>query len=232
MRVSVTERGNQLFDDNLELVCTVNGSSVSNVSWYDPSGAQILNTSLIYVITNSEEDSVISVLKFSSLRFSDNGEYQCLAQLDSYIASESVNISVQCKIKASLLFYSFCHTVPESLDIKITQDYTGLLYTGTPLTLTCSLNLTHIDTNITVYSQWMRTNDDTNIQTDFRLTQSLTEISTNQYESVLTFNPLDSLVDGGEYICAFTVSTDDVVTEDRTGNASIQLSINGMHNVT
>ncbi|XP_019853876.1 PREDICTED: hemicentin-1-like [Amphimedon queenslandica] len=211
LRVSVFERGNQLFDDNLELVCTVNGSSSSNVSWYDPSGAQVLDASLIYVVTNSEEDSVISVLKFSSLRFSDNGEYQCLAQLDLYIASESINVSVQ---------------LPESLDVEITQDYTGLLYTGTPLTLICSLNLTAIDTNITVYSQWIRTSQNANIQTDSRLTQSLSEISTNAYESVLTFNPLDSLVDGGEYICLFTVSTDDVVTEDRTGNTSIQLSVN------
>ena len=118
--------------------------------------------------------------------------------------------------------------MPESLDIRITQDYTGLLYTGTPLTLRCSLNLTAIDTNITVYSQWISTSQNANIQTDSRLTQSLTEISANAYESVLTFNPLDSLVDDGEYICLFTVSTDDVVTDDRTGNASIQLSVNGM----
>lgn len=118
--------------------------------------------------------------------------------------------------------------MPESLDIRITQDYTGLLYTGTPLTLRCSLNLTAIDTNITVYSQWISTSQNANIQTDSRITQSLTEISANAYESVLTFNPLDSLVDDGEYICLFTVSTDDVVTDDRTGNASIQLSVNGM----
>ena len=112
LRASVFVKGSQLFDDDLELVCTVNGSSFSNVSWYDPSGAQIRDTSSIYVITNSEDDSVISVLKFSSLRFSDNGEYQCLAQLDSYIASESVNISVQCKMKAFCNFILFLIQCP------------------------------------------------------------------------------------------------------------------------
>ena len=99
LRVSVFERGSPMFGNTYELVCIVNGSSVSNVTWYDPSGLQIVSSLLldVAVISDSEENSLTSVLSFKSLGFSDKGAYQCFAQLNSFTESASINASVQCK---------------------------------------------------------------------------------------------------------------------------------------
>lgn len=117
--------------------------------------------------------------------------------------------------------------MPQSLNIETIRDYSGQLYTGTPLSLTCRLNLSSVDTNISVYSQWMRAGHGNIKGTSSRLTQSLTEISPNVYDAVLSFNPLDSSADNGEYNCLITVSTDVVVAKDSSDNASFHLSIHG-----
>ena len=107
--------------------------------------------------------------------------------------------------------------------MTISPSRTGTLYEGTPLTLTCTieLNTTGVDSPVTVEREFTGT---TNTE-DSRLTLSELEGMSPTYTKTLSFTPL-SLSDNGSYVCSSTVSSGSefIVTSDST-DSSYTLSV-------
>ena len=106
----------------------------------------------------------------------------------------------------------------------ITSDYSGQLFSGTPLALTCTLNLSAIDTIIGVTSQW--THKGAMVTNSSRIKQCITIIAPNTFNTTVYFNPLNSTSDDGEYTCTFAITSDLLLSNSNT-NASIHISVDG-----
>lgn len=106
----------------------------------------------------------------------------------------------------------------------ITRDYYGILYSGTPLALTCSLNLSTIDTTFSVTSEW--THNEEVVSNTSRVKECITEIANNVYNATLYFYSLNSTIDDGEYTCTFSIGSN-LLLSNITSNGSTYLSIEG-----
>ena len=85
------------------------------------------------------------------------------------------------------------------LKTNITKSYYGSVYAGTPLTQNCSLKMDDlVDINTIVSFQW--TKDGMIVQEDSRVTISFITISSLEYVSSLSFDPLN-ITDNGQYHC-------------------------------
>ena len=105
---------------------------------------------------------------------------------------------------------------------NITKSYYGSVYAGTPLTQNCSLQLDDlIDINTIVSFQW--TKDGMIVQEDSRVTISFIIISSMEYVSSLSFNPLN-ITDNGQYHCYVSVVPN--VTDNYILNASTNITRN------
>ena len=97
-------------------------------------------------------------------------------------------------------------TVPQPT-VTITPNRTGVLYAGTPLTLTCSIQLNPaVDTTVVVTRIWSKPGSQA--VSNSRVTVSnLVERSDNLYESTIEFSSLNTS-DGTNYKCEATVTPD------------------------
>ena len=126
-------------------------------------------------------------------------------------------------ISLYLIFYSLT-VLPFTVDIS--RDYSGTLYAGTPLTLTCNITLDDlVDIPVIVTNQWTR--NMMNI-TEPTITESLIQTDTNHYTATLDFYPLSAVYDNGEYKCTVLVTADTYVT-NIISDASTDIVIEGQY---
>ena len=98
-------------------------------------------------------------------------------------------------------------TVPQPT-IFITPNRTGVLYAGTPLTLTCSIQLNPaVDSTVMVVRVWRGPGSQVVSSSSHVTVSNLVERSDNLYKTTIQFSPL-STSDGGNYDCEATVTPD------------------------
>ena len=115
-----------------------------------------------------------------------------------------------------------CSNLVPPLKTNIIKSSYGPVYAGTPLTQNCSLQLDDlIDINTIVSFQW--TKDGIIVQEDSRVTISFIIISSLEYVSSLSFNPLN-ITDNGQYDCYVSVVPN--VTDSYILNASANITSN------
>ena len=104
---------------------------------------------------------------------------------------------------------NFCpfFTVPQPT-VSITLNRTSVLYAGTPLTLTCFIQLNPaMDTTVMVTRMWRGPGPQT-VSNSSRVTVSnLLKRSALLYKTTIEFDPL-STTDSGNYECEATVTPD------------------------
>ena len=137
--------------------------------------------------------------------------------LSTWVLSACTNCSV-------ILF-----TVPQ-LTVNITPNRTGVLYSGTPLTLTCSIQLNPaVDTPVMVTRMWRGPGSQV-VSNSWRVTVSnLLKRSTLLYETTIEFVPL-STIDSGDYECEATVTPDpqsQFVNMSTAGSDALYITIQG-----
>ena len=107
------------------------------------------------------------------------------------------------------MYIKFCFfiTVPQPT-VSITSNRSGVLYAGTSLTLTCSIQLNPaVDTTVMVTRMWSGPWSQ-GVSNSSRLTVSnLVERSALLYETTIQFGPLNT-TDSGNYVCEATVTPD------------------------
>ena len=101
--------------------------------------------------------------------------------------------------------FCFFFTVPQP---TVNINRTGVLYAGTPLTLTCSIQLNPaVNTTVMVTRMWRGPGSQV-VSNSTRVTVSnLLKRSTFYYETTIQFVPLNT-ADGGNYECKATVTPD------------------------
>ena len=116
-----------------------------------------------------------------------------------------------------------------SLPVLLSLDYDGLLYTGTPLILSCSLNISFIETSVLIDTQWTINELDILSVNQSRVIQRNIKFANNIFKSSLEFNPLNSVTDNGEIACSFIVSpsTGREYFVNATTRAATNISVNG-----
>ena len=99
------------------------------------------------------------------------------------------------------------HTVPQPT-VTITPIRTGIPYAGTPLSLTCSIQLNPaVDTTVMVTRTWSGPGSQA-VSNSSRVTvPNLVKTSDNLYVAAIQFIPL-STTDSGNYECEATVTAD------------------------
>ena len=119
-----------------------------------------------------------------------------------------------------------CYNLVPPLEPNITKSYYGPVYAGTPLTQNCSLQLDDlVDINTIVSFQW--TKDGMIVQEDSRVTISFITISSLEYVSSLSFNPLN-ITDNGQYHCyVFVVpNVTDIYILNASANTTRSIAVN------
>ena len=107
---------------------------------------------------------------------------------------------------------SFSAVPPVNIDISLS--YTDTLYSGTPLNISCDIELPAlVDIPVLVSNQWTTT-DNANIPSadDTTITASITSSSNLEHTATLSFYPLNVTNSGG-YQCNIVITANDV-----TGN--------------
>ena len=101
----------------------------------------------------------------------------------------------------------FLYTVPQPT-VSITPNHSGVLYAGTPLTLTCSIQLNPaVDTTVMVTRMWRGPGSQV-VSNSSRVTVSnVVERGVLLYETTIEFDLL-STTDSGNYECEATVTPD------------------------
>ena len=121
-----------------------------------------------------------------------------------------------------LLFF----TVP-AVTVSISQERTGTLYAGTPFFFKCDIIVSSLVTiPFTVTNQWTR--NDTNVPmgpSDVTITTELNMIDRLNYNTTLTFYPLNNDDDSGVYTCNVEVTAPSIYTYLRNTSASANTSI-------
>ena len=123
----------------------------------------------------------------------------------------------------------FTCTVPQPT-VNITPYHTGVLHAGTPLTLTCSIQLNPaVDTTVVVTRTWRGPGSQT-VSNISRVTVSnLVSRSTFLYETTIEFIPLNT-TDTGNYECEATVTPDpqsQFVIMSTAGSDALYITIQG-----
>ena len=110
------------------------------------------------------------------------------------------------------------------------MSYSGTLYAGTELSLTCSIQLNDIiDEEVNVLNTWTRNNSA--IVSENRIHSVVNRISSSNYSAVLSFTPLDDPTDDGIYLCDIVISpnVNDTYFSNGTANNSIMIGVEGQH---
>ncbi len=117
--------------------------------------------------------------------------------------------------------YFYLYSIVPPFDVAISQDYTDALYTGTNLTIACTITLDSlVNIPVIVNNQWTRNG---NVITEVTIVEDLV-INTNlTYTATLEFFPLYYMTDDGDYQCSVDVIPD--VTDNYVTNISNSASI-------
>ena len=107
------------------------------------------------------------------------------------------------------MYIKFCFFITVSPPtISITSNRTGVLYAGTPLTLTCSIQLNPaVDTTVMVTRMWRGPASQVVSNSSHVTVSNLVERSALLYETTIQFSPLNT-TDSGNYECEATVTPD------------------------
>ena len=123
----------------------------------------------------------------------------------------------------------FFLTVPQPT-VNITLNRTGDLYAGTPLTLTCSIQLNPaVDTTVMVTRMWRGPGSQTISNSSHVTVLNLVERGAFLYETTIQFVPL-STTDSGNYECEATVTPDpqsQFVNMSTTGSDTLTVIVKG-----
>ena len=114
--------------------------------------------------------------------------------------------------------------------VSITPNRTGVLYAGTSLTLTCSIQLNPaVDTTVMVTRMWSGPGSQ-GVSNSSRVTVSnLLKRSAFLYKTTIEFDPL-SATDSGNYECEATVTPDpqsQFVIMSTAGSDALYITIQG-----
>ena len=123
----------------------------------------------------------------------------------------------------------FFLTVPQPT-VNITPNRTGDLYAGTPLTLTCSIQLNPaVDTGVMVTRMWRGPGSQGVSNSSHVTVSNLVSRSAFLYETTIQFSPL-STTHSGNYECEATVTTDpqsQFVIMSTRGNDTLTVIVKG-----
>ena len=165
LRASIRHNASPLTaGQSYSLTCTVTLDGITGsptIEWLGPNYNPVSNSSSVtmekvLMVNNSAYDRT---LVFSGVLTSHGGQYTCQTVLDQVSAVASSELSVQSVYTKSVKFYvhfqfNLFPTVPQPT-VSITLNHTGVLYAGTPLTLTCSIQLNPaVDTTVMVTRMW------------------------------------------------------------------------------
>ena len=218
----IKSEGDPTAGNSYTLVCQVTvtqGLVVDpDVVWLDSNGMTVRG---VMDRPSIEGNVVTRNLTFNPLHTIHGGVYTCHASISLpsiSIANLSSNSSTRITVLSMLICYPimfslrvlllcFLHTVPQPT-VSITPNHTGILYAGTPLTLTCSIQLNPaVDTTVMVTRMWRGPGSQV-VSNSWRVTVSnLLKRSTLLYETTIEFVPL-STIDSGDYECEATVTPD------------------------
>ena len=118
------------------------------------------------------------------------------------------------------------------MTVSISQDCSGILYAGTPFFFKCDIIVSSsVTIPFTVTNQWTR--NDTNVpmgSSDETITDELNMIDRLNYNTTLTFYPLDNANDSGVYTCNVDVTVPSYYTylRNTSASANTSISITGM----
>ena len=155
-----------------------------------------------------------STLSFSSLSLSDAGQYRCDVTVSSTLLSQPVmnmsntlDLTLQSKYNSSLMIcniiVNFSHLVPPPTAVTVTASPNGTIFTGSSLTLTCSIELSEaVDIAVTVNTVWSGPSG-AQFTTS---TPVATRMTATTYTSTATISSVGTS-DSGEYTCTATVSS-------------------------
>ena len=123
----------------------------------------------------------------------------------------------------------FFLTVPQPT-VSTTPNRTGDLYAGTPLTLTCSIQLNPaVDTTVMVTRMWRGPRSQTISNSSHVTVSNLVERGAFLYKTTIQFSPL-STTDSGNYECEATVIPDppsQFVIMSTTGSDTLTVIVKG-----
>ena len=196
--------GTPTVGDSYSLTCTV-------------TGADRLNPTITYqwfkdnTMVSGETQSTLS---FSPLSLSDAGQYRCDVTVSSTLLSQSItkmsntqDLTLQSKYNSSLMIcniiVNLTHLVPPPTAVTVTASPDGTIFTGSSLTLTCSIELSEaVNIAVTVNTVWSGPPG-----TQFTPTTSVaTRMTATTYTSTATISSVETS-DSGEYTCTATVSS-------------------------
>ena len=100
----------------------------------------------------------------------------------------------------------------------------SILYSGAPLLLQCSLNLTDLNSTTLSTNQWLK--NSSIITNSSKTSQCITVSSPTIYVAELFIYPLNASTDAGEYQCNMTVCGNDSVCSNSFSEA-LTVAISG-----
>ena len=227
-----------------------NMSGTPDVQWLGPSGNVLLSGSDGIVVDDTatvSNSTFVRTLQFTPVRTSHGGLYTCQAMADSVNRRKAINLTVQSKcmyvharhcLCRLILLVTQCmsivpivHVFKLSMtffvvplpNVTIVPDRAGLLYSGTSLNLTCSVQFSSVaDTDISVNISWIGPNGE-------MLTSTIVaEDPPLAYNSTTTI--LLSSNDSGTYSCNATANPVPPMTSivaSETGMATQDLTVIG-----
>ena len=118
--------------------------------------------------------------------------------------------------------------------VSISQERTGTLYAGTPFFFKCDIIVSTLVTiPFTVTNQWTRNNANVPMgPSDDTIMGDLNIIDRLNYNTTLTFYPLDDADDSGVYTCNVKVTAPSTYTYLRNTSASANASITVTGSIT
>ena len=125
--------------------------------------------------------------------------------------------------------FSFFFTVPQPT-VNVTSNRTGVLYAGTPLTLTCSIQLNPaVDTTVMVTRTWSGPGSQVISNSSHVTVSDILKKSAFIYTTTIEFDPL-SATDSGDYECEATVTPDpqsQFVITSTMGSGTLTVIVHG-----
>ena len=251
LTIEVTGLNAAIAGQAINLTCTVtrgqNLSGTPDVQWLGPSGNVFLSGSNGIVVDDTamvSNSTFVRTLQFTPVRTSHGGLYTCQAMADSVNRTKAVNLTVQSKCMFVYARHCLCRLVTQCMSIvpivhvfklsmtffvvplpnvTVVPDRAGLLYSGTSLNLTCSVQFSSVvDTNISVNISWIGPNGEVLPST------IVAEDPPLAYNSTTTI--LLSSNDSGTYSCNATANPVPPMTSivaSETGMATLDLTVIG-----
>ena len=155
----------------------------------------------------------------------------CSSSSSTHITVQSMLICYQIRLSLHACTNSCVtlHTVPQPT-VNITANRSGVLYAGTPLTLTCSIQLNPaVNTTVMVTRTWSGPGSQAVSNSGHVTVSNVFKRSDNLYETTIEFGPLNT-TDSGNYECEATVAPDpqsEFVIMNTTGSDTHSVTVQG-----